>query len=194
MTVHPGARLRGRHRLLTPAVWLVCACVAGASAQGQRAQRAQRAQSAQHAAASLSAESAPDSPSDSVPLVPVAARRLSRGAVLTAADITMARADARHHPADGAQRPEPGWVARRVVLAGEVLREPAVAPAPLVGAGQPVRYELTHEGIRLSLEGVATSAASLGERVTVRLGARRRVTGIVAGPARVVATDSSRTS
>lgn len=188
MTARTGAQRRGRDRLLVVGAWFLGTCVVGASAQAQRAPGAQQAEQ------TASAEQTSGPPSDSVPLVPVAARRLARGAVLTAGDITMARADARHHMPADAQRPLPGWVARRVVLAGEVLRAPAVAPAPLVGAGQPVRYELTHEGIRLSLEGVATSAASLGERVTVRLGARRRVSGIVAGPARVVAIDSSRTS
>jgi flagella basal body P-ring formation protein FlgA len=88
----------------------------------------------------------------------------------------------------------PGWVTRRVVLAGEVLREPAAAPMPLVSAGAPVQFEINQSGLRLSLDGVAMSAASLGERVAVRLGAKRRVVGIVAGPARVIAIDSLRIS
>ena len=87
-----------------------------------------------------------------------------------------------------------GWITRRVVLAGEVLRPPAVAPAPLVVAGQIVQFTYVQDDLRLTLSGVATAAASLGETVDVRLGAKRRVAGIVSGPARVTATDSSRIS
>jgi flagella basal body P-ring formation protein FlgA len=124
--------------------------------------------------------------------VAVAARLLTRGAVLTARDITVQRV-----AGDGrlARRPtavQPGWIARRIIRAGEVLRTPAVAPAPLVAAGQAVQYTVQQDGLALTLHGIAPVAGSLGDTVPVRLGARRRVTGIVAGPAHVVAIASSR--
>lgn len=124
--------------------------------------------------------------------VAVAARPLARGAVLTADDIAVRRV-----ARDGrlARRPtavQPGWIVRRVMRAGEVLRAPAVAAAPLVAAGQAVQYTVQQDGLALTLDGIAPVSGSLGDTIPVRLGARRRVTGIVAGPAHVVAIASSR--
>lgn len=129
--------------------------------------------------------------------VHVAARRIARGTVLRAADMTIARMPARVD-ARGVVHADttpviPGWIARRVIQRGEVLRPPAVAPAPLVAAGQTVQFTYQQDGLELTLDGVAPVAGSLGDTIPVRLGARRRVTGVVAGPARVIATDLSRT-
>ena len=127
----------------------------------------------------------------------VAARRIPRGTVLRAADMTIARVPARVD-ARGVVHADttpviPGWIARRVIQRGEVLRAPAVAPAPLVAAGQAVQFTYQQDGLELTLDGGAPVAGSLGDTIPVRLGARRRVTGVVAGPARVIATDLSRT-
>jgi flagella basal body P-ring formation protein FlgA len=127
-------------------------------------------------------------------LAPVATRRHPRGTVLNESDFTVARVALGESPlSPGQSRPGVGWVTRRVVAEGEVLREPAVAPAPAVAAGQPVLfvYNAGLSGLRLSLHGVARSAAALGDRVAVRLGPKRSVAGIVAGPGLVTATDSS---
>ncbi len=127
-------------------------------------------------------------------LVPIATRRLPRGTVLRESDMTVARA-AKRGPAVSRPTPvEAGWITRRVVLMGEELRQPAVAPAPLVVAGQAVQFTYVQDGLRLTLDGIATSNALLGETVDVRLGAKRRVTGRVSGRARITATDSSRIS
>lgn len=127
----------------------------------------------------------------------VAARRIPRGTVLRAADMTIARVPARVGARGGVHADTtpviPGWIARRVIQRGEVLRAPAVAPAPLVAAGQAVQFTYQQDGLELTLDGVAPVAGSLGDTIPVRLGARRRVTGVVAGPARVIATDLSRT-
>ncbi|MEO6445737.1 MAG: flagellar basal body P-ring formation chaperone FlgA [Gemmatimonadaceae bacterium] len=127
-------------------------------------------------------------------LVPVATRRLPRGTVLRESDMTVARVALRGPASAQPAAVTAGWVTRRVVLAGEVLREPAVAPAPLVAAGQRVQFTYMQNGLQLTFDGVAMAAGSLGDAVAVRLGAKRRVTGLVSGPARVVATDSSRIS
>ncbi len=124
--------------------------------------------------------------------VAVAARALTRGETLLAGDIAM-----RCVAADGRfarrQTPvAPGWLVRRIMRAGEVLRAPAVAPAPLVAAGQTVTFTVQEDGLALTLDGIAPVAGSLGDTIPVRLGARRRVTGVVAGPAHVVAIASSR--
>ncbi len=127
----------------------------------------------------------------------VAARRIPRGTVLRDADMTIARVPARVDARGGVHADTtpviPGWIARRVIQRGEVLRAPAVAPAPLVAAGQAVQFTYQQDGLELTLDGVAPVAGSLGDTIPVRLGARRRVTGVVAGPARVIATDLSRT-
>ncbi len=122
----------------------------------------------------------------------VATRRLARGTVLTARDMARTRLAVRGR---GAARLAPvsvGWVARRVIQAGEVLRPPAVAPAPLVAAGQPVQFTYGHDRLELTLDGVAPVNGALGDTIPVRLGARRRVVGVVTGPARVSALDFQR--
>lgn len=136
--------------------------------------------------ASLAAQGVGGMAGDSIE-VTVATRRLPRGAVLQAGDLQVMRvagglAAARRHTAV-----HPGWIARRVIQPGEILRPPAVAPAPLVTAGQAVQFTFQQDGLALTLDGVAPVAGSLGDTIPVRLGARRRVTGVVAGPARVVA-------
>ena len=124
--------------------------------------------------------------------VPVATRHLARGTVLEAADMSMPGI-ARHNGPDGeASGVAPGWVTRRLVRAGEPLRPPAVAPAPLVTAGSAVRLVVRGEAFQMSVDGVAVVAASLGDTIPVRLGAKRRVRGVVTGPAQVVAVDSPR--
>lgn len=123
-------------------------------------------------------------------LVPIATRRLPRGTVLAEGDMTVARVALHGPKASVGRLAQIGWVTRRVVLAGELLREPAVAPAPLVGAGQSVQFVFESDGIELTLEGVAMNAASLGGDVTVRLDPHRRAVGTVTGPGRVVSRDS----
>ena len=127
-------------------------------------------------------------------LVPVAARSLTRGQVLTERDISTVRLVTRAPSANVSGAVAPGWVTRRVIRSGEVLREPAVAPAPLVRGGQPVKFTYVQNGLRLTLDGVASADAEFGETVAVRLGAKRRLAGVVTGPARVVANDSLRIS
>lgn len=112
--------------------------------------------------------------------VAVAARALVRGTVLAATDIAWrdTTADAAARGAGVAE----GWITRRVVAAGEPLRAPAVAPPPVVRANAPVRLVLRRDGVTLTLEGRAARDASLGERVEVRVDARRRFAGVVEGP------------
>lgn len=119
---------------------------------------------------------------------PVATRRLARGTVLAAGDVSLARVSVRI--GDAAARP--GWVTRRVVEAGEPLRPPAVAPRPLVAAGQRVLFVMQDQGIRLTIDGRAMGTGQLGDPVAVRLGANRRVQGIVTGAGEVSGSASPR--
>ncbi|MBA4070819.1 MAG: flagella basal body P-ring formation protein FlgA [Gemmatimonas sp.] len=109
---------------------------------------------------------------------PQATRDLGRGHVLAASDI---RADA----------PDPqgpqlvGWITRRVVRAGEPLRAPAIAPAPLVRAGTPVTVQFVTAGLTVAREGTALTTGAFGDRVHIRLDEHRSLDGVVAGPSMV---------
>jgi flagella basal body P-ring formation protein FlgA len=124
---------------------------------------------------------------------PVAARRLPRGTVLNDSDIIVARVVNWGPVHTSPTSVRAGWITRRVIRPHEPLREPAVAPAPLVGAGQPVLLVRDTQGLRLTVTGVATHAASLGETIAVRLGPKRLITAVVTGPGQVTATDTTST-
>jgi flagella basal body P-ring formation protein FlgA len=111
----------------------------------------------------------------------VAARDLARGETLTPEDIASAAAPA------GAATPASvvGWMTRRVISEGEPLLPPAVAPPDLVKAGDPVEAVWRGRTIQLRVKGTAAGSAALGERVLVRVDARRRLEGVVIGPALV---------
>jgi flagella basal body P-ring formation protein FlgA len=119
---------------------------------------------------------------------PVATRRLARGTVLSSGDVTFARVSVRTSDAAA----QAGWVTRRVVEAGEPLRAPAVAPLPMVAMGQRVLYVMQDQGIRLTIDGRAMGTGQLGDHVAVRLGANRRVEGIVTGAGEVSGSASPR--
>jgi flagella basal body P-ring formation protein FlgA len=108
--------------------------------------------------------------------VPVTARALDRGVVLTRDDML-----ADSLPPIATDRIT-GWVTQRPMRAGEPLRAPAIAPVALVLAGTPVTVEAVTEGVRLTRPGTAMTAGALGATVRVRLDARRSVLAVVTGP------------
>lgn len=115
--------------------------------------------------------------------VPVAARDLMRGTVLSATDIKWTDTTL----TDGstpiaATNVAPGWVARRVIRAGEILQEPGVAKPDLVNAGDAVDVIYSTPGVAIRVRGTAVGRGSKGDEVYVRLDNRRRLRGIVAGP------------
>ncbi len=75
-----------------------------------------------------------------------------------------------------------GWVTRRPIGAGEVLRMPAVMPPPVVQAGSPVRALYQDGAVQLVLAGTATNTAALGGPVGVRIDRGRRLDGIAVAP------------
>lgn len=109
---------------------------------------------------------------------PRAARDLERGHMLSAADI-------RAEPTDPRALQLVGWVTRRTIRAGEPLRAPAVAPPPLVRAGETVSVRLVAAGITVARDGTAMMAGALGDRVRIRFGGQHSLTGVVAGPSTV---------
>jgi flagella basal body P-ring formation protein FlgA len=111
----------------------------------------------------------------------VASRALRRGAVLTAEDFRREPHVSWGPPAvdDGAAT-EPGWIARRSVVAGEPLDRRNASPPPVVEAGAPVRVLWSTGNVSVALEGVALNDAALGETVRIRTG---RSVGVVRGTA-----------
>ncbi|HLV26685.1 MAG TPA: flagellar basal body P-ring formation chaperone FlgA [Gemmatimonadales bacterium] len=118
----------------------------------------------------------------------VASRELPRGHVLEASDIAYAESRSRERAAEvtAGQLPEPGWITRRVVREGEILRVPTVVPPSLVARGDTVRVHWRVSGIEISRPGIALGEAALGELVQVRLGALQRVSAVATGPSTVL--------
>ncbi len=114
---------------------------------------------------------------------PIASRALARGAVLTADDIVY-RDTVVRIPLD-TNHVGPGWVTRRVIAIGEVLRSPAVVPPAAVQANQIVTIEWAEPTIKLTLRGTVLRTAAIGERVPVRTEAGRRIDAVVIAPGRV---------
>ncbi|MES2358172.1 MAG: flagellar basal body P-ring formation chaperone FlgA [Gemmatimonadota bacterium] len=115
--------------------------------------------------------------------IPVAARDLMRGTILSSTDIkwtdtTLTDGSTPTAATDVA----PGWVARRVIRAGEILQEPGVAKPDLVNAGDAVEVIYSVPGVAIRMHGTAVGRGSKGDEVYVRLDNRRRLRGIIAGP------------
>ncbi len=117
--------------------------------------------------------------------VSVAARALARGDTLLASDI--ATMDTTivwrwNSIAPDTTRALPGWVTRRNVVLGEVLRAPAVMPPPVITSGTRVMAIWQDGLLRVVVTGIATNTAAIGAPVGVRLDPTRRLDGIAAGP------------
>ena len=117
--------------------------------------------------------------------VSVATRALARGDTLTASDI--AAVDTTIVWRWNAVTPDttralPGWVTRRPIALGEVLRTPAVMPPAAVHTGSTVTAVYQDGALRLVLTGIATNTASIGAPVGVRIDRTRRLDGVAVGP------------
>ena len=120
--------------------------------------------------------------------VMIASRSLPAGSRLAEGDL---REEMRVHwgvpAADSVLAPGTGWEVRRPLVAGEVVAAPAVAPPPLVFAGQPVKLEWQRGGVEVSVMGIALNNARRGETVRARLEERpARLTGTVVAPGTAV--------
>jgi flagella basal body P-ring formation protein FlgA len=124
---------------------------------------------------------------------PVAARALGRGSVLSADDVTY-DAVTEWGPLDAAPEAEaaPGWVTHRVIAEGDVLRSPAVAPAPAVESGRPVEALWRRGAVEVVLQGRALGTAAVGRDVYVRTEDGRRFRGVVQAPGRVLLEPGTR--
>ena len=115
--------------------------------------------------------------------VAVATHAIGRGVSIGTNDFEFR--DSTLHAAPDTNQIAAGWVTRRVIAAGEVLRAPAVEPPTVVTANQPVSVEWSDRNVRLTLRGIATRNASMGTRVSVRMESGRRIDGTVIGMGRV---------
>ncbi len=115
----------------------------------------------------------------------IATRALQRGDTLRANDIAVVDTNIVWRwstIAPDTTRPRIGWVTRRSIAAGEVLRYPAVSAPPIVNAGTRVSLVYQDGPVRIVLTGVATNAAPLGASVGVRIDPTRRLDGIAVAP------------
>ena len=115
----------------------------------------------------------------------IAARPLLRGDTLRAEDIAVIDTVIVWRwssVSPDTTRAQPGWIARRPIAAGEVLRFPAVSAPPVVSAGTRVSAIYVDGPVRILLTGVATNTAPLGAPVGVRIDHTRRLDGIAVAP------------
>lgn len=115
--------------------------------------------------------------------VAVAAHAIARGAVLSVDDIEYR--DTTLRVVTDTSEIVPGWVTRRMINTGEVLREPAVEPPQVVTANEPVLVEWIDGNVSLTINGIAARSASLGDRIPVRTELGKRIEGTVVAPGRV---------
>lgn len=113
----------------------------------------------------------------------VASRPVSAGTRLAASDL---RREERllwgAPPPRGTQSPV-GWLAERTVREGELLRPPVIAEPPIIAVGDRIRFVWEQAGLQIVREGVATSKARRGDRVTARDPNRQEsIQGIATGP------------
>jgi flagella basal body P-ring formation protein FlgA len=112
--------------------------------------------------------------------------------VLSESDLRVARVAVRGPQAD-LPTTISGWITRRTIRAGEVLRAPAIARRPLVPRGSVVDVAIRVGDVQVVTRGVAVRDAEMDEAVAIRLGPKRMVQGRVQGPGHVLLIDSLRT-
>lgn len=116
---------------------------------------------------------------------PRATRALMRGETVRADDFTLADTVIAWRMTSvqpDTTRAIAGWITRRAIVAGEFMRPPSVAPAPVITMGSAVKVLYQDGTVRLTLTGTATNSAALGAPVGVRLDRNRRLDGVAAGP------------
>ncbi|HYW49822.1 MAG TPA: flagellar basal body P-ring formation chaperone FlgA [Gemmatimonadaceae bacterium] len=114
----------------------------------------------------------------------VAARPITRGALLTSDDVALRRAlvwGAPHDTTVPSHIVLVGAEARRTMRDGEPIRDSDVVAPPVVFAGDSVTAEFIRDGVRLALVGTALHDAPLGARVAIRFDRGRRFAGIATG-------------
>jgi flagella basal body P-ring formation protein FlgA len=116
--------------------------------------------------------------------LPVARHAMTSGDTVRADDIALLDTTLVWHwsTAPDTNRAIAGWVARRPIRAGELLRAPAIVAPPVVSAGATVTAIWQEGSLRLVLTGVATNSAAVGAPVGVRIDRVRRLDGVAIAP------------
>jgi flagella basal body P-ring formation protein FlgA len=116
--------------------------------------------------------------------LPVARHAMSSGDTVRAGDIALLDTTLVWHwnTAPDTNRAITGWVARRPIRAGELLRAPAIMAPPVISAGATVSAIWQEGSLRLVLTGVATNSAAVGAPVGVRIDRVRRLDGVAIAP------------
>lgn len=118
--------------------------------------------------------------------VAIAVRTLARGTVLSADDFMLRDTTMRMNPSEpDTTAVVAGWVTRRTINAGEVLRSPAVEAPAVVNANSPVLIEWSDGNVSLTVHGIAARNGALGERIPVRSDLGKRFEATVVAPGRV---------
>jgi flagella basal body P-ring formation protein FlgA len=117
--------------------------------------------------------------------LPRAARLMPRGTVITADDIMVL--------GDSLPRTLPiGWITRRVVQSGEMLRPPAIGRAPVITSGTRVTITAGTARIAISRSGTALADGAPGDTIPVRVDRASSISAIVRDSLTVVPLASSR--
>ncbi len=113
--------------------------------------------------------------------VAIATRDLARGNVLAATDMNWVDTTGVSAISLDTAHVAAGWVARRGIRTGEILRQPGVSRPDLVSNGDAVDVVYSAPGVSIKVRGTAIGSGGEGEQVYVRLDNRKRLRGVVAG-------------
>lgn len=107
----------------------------------------------------------------------VSSHFLSKGTVLSAADLKLERRELSALPSGYETVPERliGKQLRRALMAGAVVVPQAVKTLPLIKQGETVTIVMRQGGMEVSSSGIALADADLGERLRVRNETSKRV-------------------
>jgi flagella basal body P-ring formation protein FlgA len=118
--------------------------------------------------------------------VAVATHVIPRGTALSADDFEMRDTTLRMSGSQPDTTPVvAGWVTRRLINAGEILRSPAVEAPAIVNANAAVLIEWSDGNVSLTVHGIAARNGALGDRIPVRSDLGKRFEATVVAPGRV---------
>ncbi|MGI8510655.1 MAG: flagellar basal body P-ring formation chaperone FlgA [Gemmatimonadaceae bacterium] len=126
-----------------------------------------------------SAQSATPNATLHVQRVAIATHDLARGSVLSAADMKWTDTTGVTASSSDTARITAGWIARRSIRTGEILREPGVSRPDLVSSGDAVEVVYSTPEVTISVRGTAIGSGRQGDPVYVKLDNRKRLRGVV---------------
>ena len=111
--------------------------------------------------------------------LPIARKSLSKGALITEADIQMARFNVESLPNDALQSSDSiiGQEAKSEIQGGELFRANRLAPPIVVTAGSPVTMKFQGEFFEATASGVALESGGIGQEINIRNDASKKIIG-----------------